>query len=380
MPGLQKDLRSPTRRAIQAAVQVLLLVVLVPLGIAGGWMVLAPSAQNLASRAAGGGDSAALLELVQRAPVHQSAAAELDLLLGHDAGALRALVDLAAGHESAMLQLVSVARTHPERMGHLSGVQMSYPFAEALLRHMHPRGMEILQKLAVTRPNAAFVLAVACETGVHVPQNWGEAARWYAAAANLGLEMATSYYSLAAYEAGLCCHREAARAAESAAWFRAAAECGNAAAQCALGVCYSSGAGVPRDLTQAVAWYEKSASQGFVDAMFNLGMCYLYGEGTNRDVAAAADWFQKAANAGDDLAQYYLGRAYELGEGVPQSDTRAVLWYRLAAEQGRAEAQLALASCYEQGRGVQKDAAAAQYWRTRAEKDFKQPTVSISES
>ena len=70
-----------SRRAMQAAAQVLMLVLGVPLGILSGWYALAPSPARLAEQAAGGTDPAALLELVQRAGCEEAAAAELLRLL-----------------------------------------------------------------------------------------------------------------------------------------------------------------------------------------------------------------------------------------------------------------------------------------------------------
>lgn len=374
-----KEPGSQSRRALRATAQVMLLVVMVPLGIVSGWLVMAPTSEHLAARAAGGGDSAALLELVQRATQQNHAAGQLDTLLGHDEGALRALIDLSTGHEDAMLQLISVARRYPERMGQLSGVQMSYPFAVALLRHVTAVGMQTLQSQAATRADAAFVMGVACESGAQVPQSWSEAARWYAMAEKLGLGMARSYYAMAAYEAGVELHQQPGRQTEAAEWFRCAAERGHAAAQCALGVCFSGGIGVPCNLEQAVTWYKQAAAQNFDDAMFNLGWCHLHGEGVPQDVALAAEWFRKAAELGNDLAQYYMGRACELGQGMPLNPEQAVHWYRLAAEQGCTEARLALAACYEKGLGVAQDAAAARYWRQCAEPEFNQ-IITKSES
>ncbi len=40
------------------------------------------------------------------------------------------------------------------------------------------------------------------------------------------------------------------------------AEQGDAAAQYNLGVCYSNGQGVPKDIDKVVEWYQKAAVQG----------------------------------------------------------------------------------------------------------------------
>lgn len=370
----QKELHRVSRRAFRAVAQVLLLVIVVPLGIIAGWMVMAPSAQNLAARAAGGGDSAALLELVERAPQQAQAAEELQFLLGNDENALRALVDLAAGHESALQHLMSVAHKNPERLGQLSGVNMSYPFAVTLLQHMKASGMGRLQEQAQTRAAAAFVLGVAYENGLHVSQDWAQAARCYDSAIRMGFEQASAYYAMAAYEAGVRCWEDVERRAEAVAWFRPAAEQGHAAAQCVLGMCYHNGTGVPCDRQQALAWLEKSAAQGYVDAMFNMGWCLLGDGYTKEDAAVAASWFQKAAYLGDGMSQYYLGQLYETGEGVTQNPRLAFRWYSRAAEQGCNLAQYSLSNCYENGIGVPRNADAARYWLQLADKESQTST------
>ena len=45
--------------------------------------------------------------------------------------------------------------------------------------------------------------------------------------------------------------------------YQKAAEQGNAAAQCKLGVCYDNGTGVEKDEQKAVEWYQKAAEQGY---------------------------------------------------------------------------------------------------------------------
>jgi len=45
---------------------------------------------------------------------------------------------------------------------------------------------------------------------------------------------------------------------------RTRAELGVAPAQFSLGLMYTNGEGVTKDLTQAIAWYRKAAEQGYV--------------------------------------------------------------------------------------------------------------------
>lgn len=399
----EPDQKKQSPRALKAAAQVMLLVGLVPLGIAAGWQSLSPTPKTLVTRAAHGADAAALLELVERAGSQQAADAELRGLLRSDADAAHKLAALSAGNELALQYLISLARTQPEALVFLADLEIGYSFALEMLRQLSPAAIAPLKDYAVTCANARFLLGVAYENGYHVAQDWVAAAHWYRQAAELGYRTAEPYAELAAYEAGVVCYADARRQQMAARWFRMAAERGHAAAQCALGVCYAAGHGVAQDLQEAVRWYGKAAAQDYTDALYNLGWCYLHGEGVQADATAAASWFHRAALQGDDMAQYYLGRAYELGQGMPQDYPLAIHWYRqaagnqqndaaqcalghcyaqgkgveqnwqlaahwykLSAERGRTEAQLALAHCYEQGLGTGRDATTARYWRERA--------------
>jgi alpha/beta superfamily hydrolase len=139
---------------------------------------------------------------------------------------------------------------------------------------------------------------------------------------------------------------------QAVAWYRKAAEQGDAFAQTNLGVMYSDGQGVPQDYQQAVAWYRKAAEQGHAVAQTNLGVMYSSGQGVPQDYQQAVAWFRKAAEQGHASAQTGLGLRYMNGQGVPQDYQQAVAWFRKAAEQGHANAQNNLGAMYMDGQGV----------------------------
>lgn len=363
----------PIRRPLQAAAQVLILVLGVPLGILGGWYALAPSPEHLAEQAAGGADSAALLELVQRASRQQQAAGTLHQLLGQDPAALKALFGLASGHEAACLHLIYLARSQPAAFDKLSGVPMTYSLALALVRLMKPEGFSRLEQMAATHADACFLLGVAYEkaflgsspeeVAYQVP-DLERAAYWYGRARAMNSALGTRHYGRLAYHIGLS--QYAVNTGEAVYWLSEAAACHHAEAQCALGVCYAAGEGVEKNLEKAVLWYRRSAEQGYAEAQYNLGVCYLQGDGVAADETVSAQWFRKAAEQEDAPSQYYLGYCCATGKGVAQDWQLAASWYLRAARQDYGEAQLALATCYEHGLGVVKNAAAARYWRRRA--------------
>jgi hypothetical protein len=137
-------------------------------------------------------------------------------------------------------------------------------------------------------------------------------------------------------------------------------------AQCALGLLYEVGWGVPDDYEQAAAWYRKAAEQGDASAQFRLGALYEVGWGVPQDFGQAAAWWRKAAEQGLDVAQVQLGALYEGGWGVPQDFGQAAAWYRKAAEQGNAWAQFLLGWLYHNGRGVPQDFVLAYLWASLA--------------
>ena len=93
--------------------------------------------------------------------------------------------------------------------------------------------------------------------------------------------------------------------------FALAANKGHAEAQYQIGVCYTGGKGVKRDLSEAVKWYRKAAEQGFADAQLNLGHCYYNGEGVTKDLYEAVKWYRMAAGQGYARAKAALERLNE---------------------------------------------------------------------
>ena len=149
---------------------------------------------------------------------------------------------------------------------------------------------------------------------------------------------------------------------EAVKWFRLAADQGNASAQSSLGYMYSTGEGVPQDDGEAVKWFRLAADQGNAWAQFSLGLTYYDGEGVPQDYGEAVKWYRLAADQGNASAQLNLGYMYSTGEGVPQDDGEAVKWYRLAADQGDASAQNNLGLMYAKGKGVPQNYIQAHMW------------------
>lgn len=185
--------------------------------------------------------------------------------------------------------------------------------------------------------------------GRGVPQDYGEAMKWYRKAAEQGHAKAQNnlgdcyVYGDPESEAIVTDSDEVEiRFGKAVAWYRKAAKQGNADAQCSFGYCYAHGFGIPRDDSQAVVWFRKAAEQGNTGAQDLLADQFFRGDGVRQDYTEAVKWYRKAAQQGDAEAQNSLGDCYFEGLGVPQDNAQAVAWYCASAEQGHIMALSAL--------------------------------------
>jgi len=204
------------------------------------------------------------------------------------------------------------------------------------------------------------------------------------------------------YERGWYVEQDLLRAA---AWYRLAAQAGNAVAQNNLGVLYNRGAGVRRDPSLAVYWYAKAAQQGHGWAQANLAWAYQHGSAGVTDMgqalywltrsaqggladaqarlgflamgratsieerAAAAAWLSRAAAQDHPTGLYYLGRTFELGKGNVQDDGAAVASYRQALGRSGGRAETALGRLIEDGRApAEEDDEARKLYQVAMEK------------
>jgi TPR repeat protein len=100
-------------------------------------------------------------------------------------------------------------------------------------------------------------------------------------------------------------------------------------------------AGIPKDDKEAIAWFRKAADQGDARAQLALGTMYARGDGVPKDAKEAVVWVRKAADQRLAQAQFSLGGMYARGEGVPQDKVLAYMWFNLAAGDGLKDAQSA---------------------------------------
>jgi TPR repeat protein len=135
------------------------------------------------------------------------------------------------------------------------------------------------------------------------------------------------------------------------AWYRKAAEHGDADAQHKPGIVYRDGRGAEKDDGKALHWLRKSAGQGHAEAWRDLlAMCYKV-----KNYADAVRWHRQAAEQGDPYAQADLGYMYRLGLGLEKNYAEAARWNREAARRGNAVAQSNLGLQYRYALGVPQD-------------------------
>ena len=150
----------------------------------------------------------------------------------------------------------------------------------------------------------------------------------------------------------------------------AAARSGDPKALFQLGMRYSDGGEVKRDMTQAAKWFALGAEKGFAPAQYSIGSLHEKGIGVERDIIKAAGWYEKAAMQGNARAMHNLAVIYAMGnppEVQPNMD-KAVKWFRQAADLGIKDSQFNLGILYGQGMGVPQNLGNSYKWFALAAK------------
>ena len=83
-------------------------------------------------------------------------------------------------------------------------------------------------------------------------------------------------------------------------WFEEAAKQGHAEAQVNLGTMYLDGDGAPQSAQMALFWFSRAAAQGDIPAFAKLGLMYAEAHGVPQDFIQAHMWFHLAAANGDE--------------------------------------------------------------------------------
>jgi uncharacterized protein len=214
--------------------------------------------------------------------------------------------------------------------------------------------------------------------GDGVDKDKKEAVQWYRKAARQG--DASAMFNLgAAYYNG-----EGVAAIDDTlalAWFLLSSEAGNSsgrdAAQrsigehrpdsfneaCfAIGGMYEKGDDLPKNLDLASAWYRKAAEQGQAQAQMGLASLSL----DAKNYSEAHHWCEEAAKRKSPGGYYCLGYLFQHGLGVEQNPKTALKWYQDAAGWSNAGAMQALGQMFANGEGTKQDRAQAFVWFFKA--------------
>lgn len=147
------------------------------------------------------------------------------------------------------------------------------------------------------------------------------------------------------------------------------ADAGHGAAQAFLGEILD----LAEQNEEAVAYFRKAAAQSVPEGFYGLGLMYSTGEGVARDLNAAREWMLKAAEAGHRQAVVTVALAYlkgSLGISPAERDSpEAARWLQRAVELDSLPAIDRLAGAYRRGElGLVADAKRAEELEARARK------------
>lgn len=214
---------------------------------------------------------------------------------------------------------------------------------------------------------AQLNLGVLYHRGEGVPQDNNEAVLWVTKAANQGLLPAM--LELARWDLR---PEHGGNVDAAIAWYKKAADQGDASAQAVLGDIFSDQKLGRVDYAESVHWYRKAADQGNREGQFGLGARFLYGQGVPQDYAEARRWLTPAADRGHPYAQFLLARMFETGDGGPVDRAAAAKYYEPAANYGVAEAQYRLGVLLSSDRGNEQNSSSAYKWLVLAQDSIKE--------
>jgi TPR repeat protein len=145
--------------------------------------------------------------------------------------------------------------------------------------------------------------------------------------------------------------------------FKKSADAGYAPAQVSVGELY-----VASDFfVESVAYFRKAAEQGNAEGQFGLATSYVEGKGIAKDPRQALEWYTKAAEQNHGPATDALATAYANGglglTAEERNSDKALHWIEAAAKHDNLLAMRALAYAYKTGAfGASVNQAQADSW------------------
>ncbi|MGK9475452.1 tetratricopeptide repeat protein [Melioribacter sp. OK-6-Me] len=115
-----------------------------------------------------------------------------------------------------------------------------------------------------------------------------------------------------------------------------------------LGLLYSSGVVVKKDLNRAISYWEKAQKMGSTEAEIRIAFTTLVDSSLTAYNNDALEILKKYSDEGSVLAQTYLAFCYEKGISVKEEKAAAVKLYRIAARRGNETAYNSLKRMYDE--------------------------------
>jgi len=154
---------------------------------------------------------------------------------------------------------------------------------------------------------------------------------------------------------------------KASSWLRPANVKGSAIGKTLLAECFLYAKGLPRNPKLAVTLLEQAIEMDHpLRALDMLGTCYHQGWGVEPDAKRAAGLYRDACDGGFQNACANLGVLYMNGEGVDADPAAGVALFRQSAEQGNALGMYFYAAAYWHGLGIAEDRWEAEQWFQRS--------------
>lgn len=167
--------------------------------------------------------------------------------------------------------------------------------------------------------------------------------------------------------------------AESVRWYAKAAEQGINRAAFEIALIYRDHL-LPDPGGERLRWMNMAAEQGLVHARIELAIDFMENPGDQDERVRVMSWLEQAGQGGDAKAMYLLGELYwsdnsgiqGMASGDEQAlhfssaDDKALYWICQAAEKDYAAAQMSLSDAYSHGRGTPSNQIQRRLWLERA--------------
>jgi uncharacterized protein len=114
-----------------------------------------------------------------------------------------------------------------------------------------------------------------------------------------------------------------------------------------MGILYSSGKLVKKDLKKAVEYWTMAKDLGSKEAAVRIALSSIV-DSTSKNVSTDIEVLKKIADEGSVFAQTALGFCYEKGEGIKENKALAVKFYRKAAQRGNEAAYNSLKRMHDE--------------------------------